>query len=128
MRQQALTVSLRRREASFTLVELIVVMIVIGILVGVGLPSYLSFQNRAERRAAEANVRAAIPSISAFFADNDTYAGMTYSGLQGSYDAGLSPISFGTLSVTAYCVESTVGANTFMKNGPAAAIVQSSCP
>ena len=51
--------------------------IIIGILLAIAVPSYLGFKTRANDAAAKANLRAAIPSAEAYFADNATYAGMT---------------------------------------------------
>ena len=115
-------------EGGFTLIELLVVIIIIGILLAIAIPSYLKFRDRANKSAAQANVRASIPAIEAYYADNNTYAGMTLAALQASYDAGVKNVSFGsTLNATTYCVQSTVGQATFNKNGPSADIVSGAC-
>ena len=64
-------------QAGFTLIELLVVIIVIGILTGIAIPSYLQYQGRARDGATQANVRAAIPSIELYFSDNATYVGIS---------------------------------------------------
>jgi type IV pilus assembly protein PilA len=117
-----------RGEGGFTLIELLVVIIIIGILLAIAIPSYLKFRDRANKSAAQANVRASIPAVEAFYADNNTYAGATLSYLQSTYDQGVKNIVIQSAGSTTYCIESTVGAETWKKAGPGADILTGSCP
>src|SRR3954447_5142779 len=105
-------------EGGFTLIELLVVIVIIGILLAIAVPSYLGFRDRAADSAAQANVRSAVPSAEAFYADNGTYTGMKITdtttpanGLKESYDSGIKATGAHSLTLKvatggkSYCIQ-----------------------
>ena len=80
-------------------------------------------------RAAEANVRGALPGIEAYNIDHGTYSGASEETLSASYDASIKDIQVTQASLSDYCIESTVNGQTASKNGPNALnIVAGACP
>lgn len=62
-----------RDQSGFTLIELLIVMIVLGIVLAIAAPSYLSFKDKGRKTAAAANLRNVAEVLAAYA--NDNYAG-----------------------------------------------------
>ena len=124
-------------EQGFTLIELLVVIVILGILVAIAVPAYLSFRGNAQDAAAKSNVRSAIPAAEAWYQDSvnnavpQTYTGLTRVNLNVEAP-GISPnvLAGPNAAKDGYCIQDTEGTkiwNYTGGNGGASTIASGAC-
>jgi type IV pilus assembly protein PilA len=105
-------------EQGFTLIELLVVIVILGILVAIAVPSYLSLRGNAQTAASKANVRAAIPAAEIVFqnATPNSYTGLS-NATMAAVAPGIAPATKLKASAnsggTGYCIQDTEDGTNF---------------
>lgn len=96
------------KKNGFTLIELMIVVVIVGILTVIAIPSYTSYLEKARRSEAQTSLMELAAKIERFYSENHTYAGATLSALNmptntedGHYVISLSNLSTSTYTLTA---------------------------
>jgi type IV pilus assembly protein PilA len=69
-------VARQSKEGGFTLIEVMVVVLIIGILLAIGVPTFLGARTRAQDRAAQSSVRVGQTTSMILFTDKGTFTGV----------------------------------------------------
>jgi type IV pilus assembly protein PilA len=71
----------RQNDEGFTLIELAVVILIIGILLALALPSFLGVRKNAQDKAAQATNKIALTNAKGLYGDQQDYSGVSVASL-----------------------------------------------
>jgi type II secretion system protein G len=102
-----------RNQKGFTLMELMIVIVIIGVLAAVGVPAYKGYTDRAKKAACDAQIKTVKTAVGMYYADEGEYPdGLTATNL-GEYIENITDlITCPADSATEYTYDEDTGAVT----------------
>ena len=103
----------RQSEDGFTLIELMVVVLIMGILMAIAIPTFLATQGSAHDAAAKSNATNAFTNEKAYFEDNQTFLDVSSTTVGKGLDANLPWGTGAAASGTVSSMAGTVATGSF---------------
>jgi type II secretion system protein G len=66
-----------RNQKGFTLMELMIVIVIIGVLAAIGVPAYTGYVNKAKSATCDSNKRSLASAVGLYYAENSAYPSET---------------------------------------------------
>lgn len=121
----------KRLHRGFTLIELLIVVVVMGVLAAIALPSYKSYVLRAKRAAARTAIQNMAQMQERYFTQNNTYyaiaSGSTVTGGWVNYVGDTYATRYYDLTVTSIAGSTTVAAGFTIAAAPANGWTDTQC-
>ena len=98
---------IREGQRGFSLIEILVVILIIGVLAAIALPAFLGQRGKGQDSSAKSAARNLVSAVESFYATNQTYSGAAASTdvtTSGVYGSGNGQASLPTATATGYTI------------------------
>ncbi|MBC7942888.1 prepilin-type N-terminal cleavage/methylation domain-containing protein [Candidatus Saccharibacteria bacterium] len=119
---------IHKKQPGFTIVELLIVIVVIGILAAITIVAYNGIQDRARVSAVSSGLKQTADKLAIYYVDNSSYpANLAAAGIVDSASAAYQYSFNNSVSPQTYCVTATNGSTSYKASSTATAPSSGGC-